>query len=65
MLVGIFICTPIRGFWDATVKSTCVNCPIFFISNEVFAVVYDIVVSFYASVFCFFAAYVGAGESLN
>src|SRR6266511_3333345 len=24
ILVGIFICTPISGFWDQTVKATCI-----------------------------------------
>jgi hypothetical protein len=43
-LVGIFICTPIRGFWDPMVKSHCVDYPVFFISNEAFTIALDVVV---------------------
>lgn len=33
VLIGIFICTPIRGFWDATVRAKCIpNYPQFYIN---------------------------------
>ncbi|KAK3322929.1 putative integral membrane protein [Apodospora peruviana] len=33
LLVGIFICTPIEGFWDSTVESTCIpNIPQWYIN---------------------------------
>ena len=32
-LVGIFICTPIRGFWDSTIPSKCIpNIPQWYIN---------------------------------
>lgn len=33
LLIGIFICSPIRGFWDSTIRSTCIpNYPQFYIN---------------------------------
>jgi hypothetical protein len=33
VLVGVFICSPIRGFWDASLKASCVpNYPQFYIN---------------------------------
>lgn len=33
LLIGIFICTPIRGFWDSSIPSKCVpNYPQFYIN---------------------------------
>ncbi|KAF6233946.1 hypothetical protein HO173_007776 [Letharia columbiana] len=43
-IVGIFSCTPIRGFWDATIKSRCIQYPQFFTSNESFTIILDLVV---------------------
>lgn len=43
-LVGIFSCTPIRGFWDTMIESRCIEYPEFFTSNESFTIVLDLVV---------------------
>jgi hypothetical protein len=44
LLIGIFICWPIRGFWDSTVQAKCIpNYPQFYI-NAAGNIVTDIVV---------------------
>ncbi|KFX91702.1 hypothetical protein V490_05780 [Pseudogymnoascus sp. VKM F-3557] len=46
---GIFLtcalqCRPLRGYWDHTIKSTCINGNVFFIVNQGFNVVMDFVI---------------------
>jgi hypothetical protein len=42
-LVGTFSCTPVRAFWDLTVKErTCINTTAFFIANSTAHVLLDI-----------------------
>jgi hypothetical protein len=44
-LVGIFSCTPVRAFWDVTVKErTCINTTAFFIANSTAHVLLDITI---------------------
>jgi hypothetical protein len=44
-LVGIFSCTPVRAFWDVTVKErTCINTTAFFIANSTAHVLIDITI---------------------
>lgn len=44
LLIGIFICSPIQGFWDSTVQAKCIpNYPQFYI-NAAGNIVTDIVV---------------------
>jgi len=44
-LVGIFSCTPVRAFWDVTVKErTCINTTAFFIANSTVHVLLDITI---------------------
>lgn len=35
LLVSIFSCHPINGFWDITIPSVCINTRNFFIGNSV------------------------------
>ncbi|TVY83372.1 Satratoxin biosynthesis SC1 cluster protein [Lachnellula suecica] len=44
VLVGIFMCVPVQGFWNPQIKARCVRYPVFFISNEAFTIALDIVV---------------------
>ncbi|KAK4696408.1 hypothetical protein P7C71_g1495, partial [Lecanoromycetidae sp. Uapishka_2] len=45
-LVCIFPCRPIRGFWDFTTPSKCIDYNIFYTSNQAIAIALDIVVLF-------------------
>ncbi|MCJ1422834.1 hypothetical protein MMC29_000714 [Sticta canariensis] len=44
VLVSIFSCHPINGFWDATVKPRCINTEAFFVGNAVPNIVTDIII---------------------
>ena len=44
ILVSIFACKPIRGYWDEAIKSTCINMKWFFIGNAVPNIVTDVVI---------------------
>ena len=35
LLVSIFSCKPVNGFWDITIPSVCINTRNFFIGNSV------------------------------
>ena len=35
LLVSIFSCQPVNGFWDVTIPSKCINTRNFFIGNSV------------------------------
>jgi len=44
LLVSIFSCKPIHGFWDVTVKSTCVDSKWFFVGNSIPNMIADLVI---------------------
>jgi len=46
ILVSIFSCNPIQGFWDHTIKSKCINTENFFIGNAVPTIITDVIILF-------------------
>jgi len=44
LLVSIFSCNPIHGFWDLEVESKCVNSKWFFVGNSIPNILADIVI---------------------
>jgi hypothetical protein len=44
VLVSLFSCDPINGFWDHNITSKCINTMHFFIGNEVPNIFTDIVI---------------------
>jgi hypothetical protein len=44
VLVGIFSCSPVEGFWNLEISSTCIEEYDFFLSNECLTIALDIVV---------------------
>jgi len=44
ILVSIFSCNPVRGFWDLTIPSKCIETRKFFIGNSVPNIVMDVVI---------------------
>ncbi|TVY71505.1 Satratoxin biosynthesis SC1 cluster protein [Lachnellula suecica] len=44
VIVGIFLCVPVEGFWNPNIKARCIIAPDFFLANEVFTITLDIVV---------------------
>lgn len=44
ILVGLFSCSPVSGFWDLSIKSTCIQEYNFFLTNECLTIVLDLVV---------------------
>ena len=44
LLVSIFSCQPINGFWDITIPSKCVNTRSFFIGNSVPNLLMDVLI---------------------
>ncbi|GAP92805.1 putative integral membrane protein [Rosellinia necatrix] len=44
ILIGIFICTPVAGFWDATLNPTCIPVPLQWYINAAGNITSDIVV---------------------
>lgn len=44
LVVCIFPCTPVRGFWDSNVASKCISYNVFYTSNQAFAIALDIIV---------------------
>jgi len=44
LLVSIFACNPIQGFWDTTIPSTCIDVRAFYIGNAVPNILTDVVI---------------------
>lgn len=44
VIVGIFLCVPVYGFWDITKPSKCVDYSVMFIANEAITLVFDLFV---------------------
>lgn len=44
ILVSIFSCHPINGFWDTSIKSSCINTEAFFVGNAVPNIVTDAII---------------------
>lgn len=44
MLVSIFSCKPVSGFWDRGIRPACINTKAFLIGNAVPNIVTDIVI---------------------
>ena len=42
--VSIFSCNPVRGFWDFTVPSTCINTRNFYMGSSVPVIAMDVVI---------------------
>jgi len=42
--VSIFSCNPVRGFWDFTVPSTCINTRNFYMGNSAPIITMDVVI---------------------
>ena len=44
LLVSMFSCTPIHGFWDFTTPSKCINTRKFFMGNSIPNIIMDVVI---------------------
>ena len=44
ILVSIFACNPIRGFWDVTIPSTCIDTRKFFLGNSIPNIIMDVTI---------------------
>ncbi|ERF72506.1 hypothetical protein EPUS_09033 [Endocarpon pusillum Z07020] len=44
ILVAIFSCNPVNGFWDLTIPSKCIETRMFFIGNSVPNIIMDVVI---------------------
>lgn len=44
ILVSIFSCNPVRGFWDFSVQATCINTQLFYMGNSVPNIAMDVII---------------------
>lgn len=44
LLVSVFSCNPINGFWDITIKSQCVDSKWFFVGNAIPNILADVAI---------------------
>ena len=44
ILVSIFSCTPVRGYWDRTIPATCIDSRAFYLSNSIANIITDVII---------------------